>query len=64
MDACKASLSGCPAGKYCQHESTTENCPYCGMPMVRVVTTGHMFCSNPDTVFGCDYEYEPNKQSA
>lgn len=27
--------------------------------MIEVTTTGFRFCSNPNTVYGCDYEVEP-----
>lgn len=47
----------CGNGK-CVHEELDEKCPNCGYNMVRVKTTGFKFCSNPDTVAGCDYEDE------
>lgn len=38
----------------CVHELTDEKCPYCEMRMVRVKTTGLLFCSNISSA--CDYE--------
>ena len=38
----------------CVHELTSELCPECGMRLVRVKTTGYMFCSNSELI--CDYE--------
>lgn len=42
----------------CIHELTNEKCPHCGKRMVRVTTTNFMFCSEPDTINVCDYDYQ------
>ena len=46
----------------CVHKLTDEICPYCGMQMVEVTTTGFRFCSNH--TLACDYEYDPNDDDA
>jgi len=43
----------CGGGK-CIHRLLSTHCPYCGMCMVEVTTTGFMFCSNHESI--CDYE--------
>lgn len=42
----------CGNGK-CVHKELEEKCPFCGMPMIEVTTTGFKFCSD---VFYCQYE--------
>lgn len=53
----RCNVLNCGGGK-CLHKQLSELCPHCGYPMVEVTTTGHKFCSNPDTMYGCDYEVE------
>ncbi|MCQ8182209.1 hypothetical protein NP603_13890 [Methylomonas sp. SURF-1] len=48
----------CGGGK-CVHQLTDERCPYCNNRMVRVATTGFMFCSNHEAI--CDYELDINR---
>lgn len=48
-------VMNCGGGK-CVHEVTGDKCPYCGYELVRVKTTGHIFCCNDINV--CGYELE------
>lgn len=43
----------------CIHKLLDEVCPLCSYKMVLVTTTGFKFCSNPDNIYGCDYEVHP-----
>lgn len=42
------------------HEQTGEYCPYCGQAMLKVIATGHQFCSNTTTA--CDYHVTANSE--
>ena len=50
-------VSGCGGG-HCVHELLVEKCPLCRRPMLLVKSSGFKFCSNPNTVYGCDYEID------
>jgi len=52
----KCNVLNCGKGK-CVHKQQDTHCPLCGYPMVLVVTSGHMFCSNPNHDL-CDYGYD------
>jgi len=57
MSEYNCNVLNCGNGK-CVHKTLQDKCPLCGMSMVEVTTTGHRFCSNPNTEWGCDYEDE------
>lgn len=39
------------------HEKSEYYCPYCLVSLVRVKTTGHLFCK--ENLINCDYEVVP-----
>jgi len=49
----KCGVLNCGDGK-CIHKLTKERCPYCGMRLVEVTTSGVKFCSNHESI--CDYD--------
>lgn len=43
----------------CVHKLLDDVCPFCGLKMVEVTTSGVRFCSNH--VMACDYEDDSHK---
>lgn len=53
MRACSAGLSGCSRKDgICPHIKLADKCPSCGAYLVKVLTTGHVFCSSNNLVCG------------
>ena len=50
-------------GGLCVHEWTGEDCPHCGEPMIRVKTTGHIFCSGDMTLCGYEIAVKSNAKT-
>lgn len=43
----------------CVHEVTEQLCPHCSNKLIRVKTTGYLFCSDVTTTYGCEYGVQP-----